>query len=55
MVQVLAGASGRTPAPMPEDVASESAEQFEAERDLAPMTWAAVLRRLDRELPGYEE
>jgi len=55
MVQVLAGASGRTPAPMPEDVASESVEQFEAERDLAPMTWAAVLRRLDRELPGYEE
>jgi ribulose-5-phosphate 4-epimerase/fuculose-1-phosphate aldolase len=55
MVQVLAGASGGTPAPMPEAVAAEAAAQFEEERDDAPITWAAIRRRLDRELPGYTD
>jgi ribulose-5-phosphate 4-epimerase/fuculose-1-phosphate aldolase len=55
MVQVLAGSSRSTLAPMPEAVAAEAAEQFEEERDDAPITWAAVRRRLDRELPGYTD
>jgi ribulose-5-phosphate 4-epimerase/fuculose-1-phosphate aldolase len=54
MVQVLAGASGQRLAPMPDDVGHRAAEQFEDERDEAPATWAAVRRRLDRELPGYQ-
>jgi len=54
MVQVLAGSSGGRLAPMPEAVAARAAEQFEEERDDAPLTWAAIRRRLDRELPGYE-
>lgn len=53
-VQVLAGASGQQLAPMSEATARRSAEQFEDERDDAPLTWAAVRRRLDRELPGYD-
>jgi ribulose-5-phosphate 4-epimerase/fuculose-1-phosphate aldolase len=55
MVQVLAGSSGGTPAPMAETVAADAADQFEEERDDAPITWAAVRRRLDRELPGYTD
>ena len=55
MAQVLAGASGGRLAPMPEAVAEQAAAQFEDERDDAPLTWAAVRRRVDRELPGYDE
>ena len=55
MVQVLGGSSGQRPAPMPDDVAHRAATQFEEERDDAPLTWAAVRRRLDRELPGYDD
>jgi ribulose-5-phosphate 4-epimerase/fuculose-1-phosphate aldolase len=55
MVQVLAGRSGGTPAPMDDGTAQRAAEQFEEERDEAPLTWAAVRRRLDRELPGYAD
>lgn len=54
MVQVLAGSSGQRRAPMPDDVGLRAAEQFEEERDDAPLTWAAVRRRLDLDLPGYE-
>jgi len=54
MVQVLAGSSGQRLAPMPEAVGRRAAEQFEEERDDSPLTWAAVRRRLDRELPGYD-
>jgi ribulose-5-phosphate 4-epimerase/fuculose-1-phosphate aldolase len=53
MVQVLAGSSGAPLAPMSEQIARQAAEQFEDERDDAPVTWAAVRRRLDAELPGY--
>lgn len=52
MVQVLAASTGQRLRPMPDDVAHRAAEQFEEERDDAPLTWAAVRRRLDRELPG---
>jgi ribulose-5-phosphate 4-epimerase/fuculose-1-phosphate aldolase len=55
MVQVLAGSSGGVLAPMTEAMATQAAAQFEDERDDAPLTWAAVRRRLDRELPGYED
>jgi ribulose-5-phosphate 4-epimerase/fuculose-1-phosphate aldolase len=55
MVQVLAGASGSSLAPMPEATAAQAAEQFEDERDDAPITWAAVRRRLDAVLPGYAD
>jgi ribulose-5-phosphate 4-epimerase/fuculose-1-phosphate aldolase len=55
MVQVLAGSSGGTLAPMADAVAAEAADQFEEEREDAPITWAAVRRRLDRELPGYTD
>jgi ribulose-5-phosphate 4-epimerase/fuculose-1-phosphate aldolase len=54
-VQVLAGRSGGTLAPMDDGTARRAAEQFEEERDEAPLTWAAVRRRLDRELPGYAD
>jgi ribulose-5-phosphate 4-epimerase/fuculose-1-phosphate aldolase len=53
MVQVLAGASGSALRPMDDATAQRAAEQFEDERDDAPLTWAAVRRRLDAELPGY--
>lgn len=53
-VQVLAASTGHRLTPMPEAIAARSAEQFEDERDDAPLTWAAVRRRLDRALPGYE-
>ncbi|MET0144648.1 MAG: class II aldolase/adducin family protein [Ilumatobacteraceae bacterium] len=46
MVQVLAGSSGQRRAPMPDAVAALAAEQFEAERDDAELTWAAVRRRV---------
>jgi ribulose-5-phosphate 4-epimerase/fuculose-1-phosphate aldolase len=55
MAQVLAASSGGVLAPMDEATAQQTAEQMEVERDDAPATWAAVRRRLDRELPGYEE
>src|SRR5215207_5116573 len=55
MVQVLAGRSGGTLAPMDDGTARRAAEQFEEERDEAPLTWAAVRRRLDRVLPGYAD
>lgn len=53
MVQVLAASTGQRLTPMSEAVACRAAEQFEEERDDAPLTWAAIRRRLDRELPGY--
>jgi hypothetical protein len=55
MVQVLAQSTGQPLAPMSDEVALRAAEQFEEERDDAPLTWAAVRRRLDRELPGYAD
>lgn len=55
MVQVLAGQSGGHLALMSEAVAAQAAEQFEEERDDAPLTWAAVRRQLDRHLPGYAD
>jgi ribulose-5-phosphate 4-epimerase/fuculose-1-phosphate aldolase len=55
MVQVLAGSSGSPLAPMDDATAARAATQFEDERDDAPRTWAAVRRRLDRELPGYAD
>jgi ribulose-5-phosphate 4-epimerase/fuculose-1-phosphate aldolase len=55
MAQVLAGSSGSPLAPMPEPIAERAAEQFEDERDDAPITWAAVRRRLDAALPGYAD
>lgn len=55
MVQVLAGSSGQRLAPMPEAVGRRAGDQFEEERDDAPITWAAVRRRLDRDLPGYRD
>jgi ribulose-5-phosphate 4-epimerase/fuculose-1-phosphate aldolase len=55
MVQVLAGSSGARLAPMDDATAVRAAEQFEEERDDAPLTWAAVRRRLDVLLPGYAE
>ena len=38
-------------APWPTQVAA----QIEADAVEAPATWAAVRRRLDRELPGYTD
>ena len=55
MVQVLAGASGGRLAPMAAPVAAQVAAQIEADAVEAPATWAAVRRRLDRELPGYTD
>lgn len=55
MVQVLASSSGSALAPMDEATAERAALQFEDERDDAPLTWAAVRRRLDAELPGYDD
>ena len=55
MVQVLAGRSGGRPAPMAAAVAEQVAAQIEADEVEAPATWAAVRRRLDRELPGYTD
>ncbi len=46
MVQVLAGSSGQRLAPMSDEIAGIAAEQFEDERDDAPVTWAAVRRLL---------
>lgn len=54
-VQVLAQSTGQPLVPMPEEVALRAADQFEEERDDAPLTWAAVRRLLDRTLPGYAE
>ena len=54
-VQVLAQSTGQALAPMPDEMALRTAEQFEEERDDAPITWAAVRRLLDRELPGYAD
>jgi len=54
-VQVLAQSTGQPLAPMPDAVALRAAEQFEDERDDAPITWAALRRLLDRELPGYAD
>ena len=55
MVQVIAASTGARLAPMDEATAMQAAVQFEEERDDAPLTWAAVRRRLDRELAGYAE
>ncbi len=55
MVQVLAGHSGGRPAPMAAAVAEQVAAQIEADVVEAEATWAAVRRRLDRELPGYTD
>lgn len=55
MVQVLAGSSGSRLAPMDDATARRAAAQFEDERDDAPLTWAAVRRRLDIHLPGYAD
>lgn len=54
-LQVLASSTGQRLTPMSDAVAWRAAEQFEDERDDAPLTWAAVRRRLDRELPGYAD
>jgi ribulose-5-phosphate 4-epimerase/fuculose-1-phosphate aldolase len=54
MVQVLAGQSGQPRRQMADDVAALTAKQFDEEREEAPRLWAAMKRRLDRELPGYD-
>jgi ribulose-5-phosphate 4-epimerase/fuculose-1-phosphate aldolase len=54
-VQVLAQSTRQPLVPMADEVALRAAEQFEEERDDAPLTWAAVRRLLDRALPGYAD
>lgn len=53
-VQVLAAATGQPLRRMSDEVAARAAEQFDDERADAPITWAAVRRLVDRDLPGYD-
>jgi len=55
MAQVVAQSTGQTLAPMTDEMALRAAEQFEEQRDDAPITWAAICRLLDRKLPGYAD
>ena len=55
MVQVLAGRSGGTLAPMDDGTARAPPSSSRRSATEAPLTWAAVRRRLDGELPGYAD